>query len=942
MKIEKINRVAQAGILIFSIAFTCQSFAAGSNDVLTSGAAILSLTADQAARNIPVLITGVVTLAEGDWGGRFFVQDSTSGVFVNSTKEPPPRPGDVVQISGVTDPGNYSPVIMTPRWEKVGTAPLPAAEPVSVERLLSGIEDGQRVEVSGVVKSAQAGELRITLQLESGTNYFQAFAPISAMVDTNSLKGAKVHLRGTVAVSRGSQRGFNPSVNLYLPQDADLIVDQAQTDIVRTESLSTAAALLALTPDQAARAVHVSITGVVTVAEPNRGGDFFVQDSTGGVFVNNQKESQPVVGDLVEVSGLSRTAGYGPEVIVSHWKKLGTAPLSAAKPVSVERLISGAEQGRRVEVSAVVRAVHLSPITKSRLAVELTSRGYRFRAFLSPSAIADPISVVGATVRLRGTAAASFNQAFRQSLTVEMFVQGASDFIVEQIPEASISQQSVTPLNKIAEYCQNGSSETRLRVKGVVTYQRPGIDIFLRDESGTLQVKCVETNVFAPGEIVEAIGFAGSERFLPYLQDAALVRTTKFENPIVPQKVTVPELLDGFHHASLISLQGKLLDRSLRPIQAARSLSNAPGDNVLILQNAAYFFSVRAPATPQFSELTSIPIGSTLEVAGICMLQPDEQGKMESAQVLLLDPSSIHILQRPNWWTPRRLLTGLGVLMGVFLVGATWTIMILRRNSALNVSIAERIKAEQELQQANDLLESRVLERTKELKLEMTARNEAEVRIQAVDAERKRIAQELHDTLLQGFTGVGLKLDALNNSLPPSLNGTREQLQRLLELSDQYLIDARRAVWQLRSPSMETRGDFAGALKKVSEQVVQGTGIQLHFRTNGASTEPAQPVEDNLLRICQEAVTNAVKHAHPKEIEVNLQQSPNELCLRIRDDGCGFNASGPDASKDGHFGLVGIRERVKSIGGQLYLNSRLGAGTEIAVTVPILQTVVER
>jgi signal transduction histidine kinase len=896
-KIEPIDRVAQLGILIFSFA-TCQSFAAGSNEVITSGAAILSLTADQAARNIPVLVTGVVTLAEADWGGRFFVQDSSSGVFVNSTKEPPPRPGDVVEISGVTDPGNYSPVIMTPRWEKMGTAPLPVAKPVSVERFLSGAEDGQRIEVSGAVKSAQAGELRIALELESGTNHFQVFAPISVKVDLNSLKGAKVHLRGTAAASRESQRGLTPYVAVYLPQNADLIVDEAQAGTVTGKPLSTAAALLALTPDQAAGATHVSITGVVTVAEPNWGGDFYVQDSTGGVLVNNQKETQPAVGDLVEVSGFSHAAGYAPDVIESHWKKLGTAPLPAAKPVSVERLSSGVEHGRRVEVSAVVRSVHPSQITKSRLAVELTSRGYRFRASLPTSAVADPISLVGATVRLRGTAATSFNKAFRQSPTVEMLVPGVSDFIVEQLPGSSISQQPVTPLNKIAEYCQNGASETRLRVSGVVTYQRPGEDIFLHDGNADLQVKCVETNVFAAGEIVEAIGFAGSERFLPVLQDAALVRTTRFEEPIVPQKVTVPELLQGFHHSGLISLQGKVLDCSLRQLRSAHSLSNAPGNNILTLQNGAYFFSVQAPGTRQFAQLASIPIGSTLEVAGICMLQPDEQGKMESARLLLLDPASIRILQRPNWWTPERTRLWFGIFVAVSLLGAG-ALYGLHRIRLARIS----------------------------------ARMNLLVEIQS--KERKRIAQELHDTLLQGFTGIGLKLDAVTHGLPPSLTATKEQLQNLLEQSDEYLVETRRAVWKLRSPSLEELNDLSEALKKVSGRAIQGNGIRLSFRTSGAARKLPEAVEDNLLRICEEGVANAARHARPTKVEVVLEYTSNELRLRVRDDGCGFDPPALASAKDGHFGLVGIRDRAKSMGGSLSLTSHPGQGTELDVTVPL-------
>lgn len=699
------------------------------------------------------------------------------------------------------------------------------------------------------------------------------------------------------------------------------------------EVLTTATEILSLTSEQAARRISVSVTGVVTVAEPNWRGKFFVQDPTGGVFVNSTNDPQPVPGDLVQVSGVSHPGSYAPDIESPHWQKLGTAPLPEARPVTVEQLMSGAEDGQRVEVPCVVRSAQPSQVVKTRLVLELASSGYRFRAFPPLSINLDPSSLVGAAVRVRGTAATSFNAPLRHILTVVMFMPQESDIIVDHLPDTAISQEPFTPLNGIAEYRRNGSPETRIRVKGVVTFQRPGEDIFLHDETGGLQVKCHETNAFAPGEIVEAIGFPGLERFLPVLEDATLIRKNESGKPIVPQKASVAALLEGHHHADLISLQGKLLDSSLRPLRTARSLSNAPGENILTLQSRNYLFRVATPATRQFAELASIPIGSTLEVTGICLQQAGEWGKVETCQVLASAAVSIRILQRPGWWTAERLLIGLGILLAVSLVGITWTLMILRKNSALKSSIAEKIKAQDELQKAHDLLEWRVQERTKELNFEMSARNEAEVRVKAILAERTRIAQELHDTLLQGFTSIGLKLDALASSLPSSLAATKEQLQKILERSDEYLIEARRSVWELRSPSLEKFGDLSQALKKVSERALQGTTIQLRFTTNGTVRTLAPIVESNLLRICEEAVANAAKHARPTQVEVTLEFNSKDVQLRIRDNGCGFDAKNRGNSADGHFGLVGIQERAKKMAGRFSLNSRPGAGTEIVVTV---------
>lgn len=200
--------------------------------------------------------------------------------------------------------------------------------------------------------------------------------------------------------------------------------------------------------------------------------------------------------------------------------------------------------------------------------------------------------------------------------------------------------------------------------------------------------------------------------------------------------------------------------------------------------------------------------------------------------------------------------------------------------------------------------------------------------------ERKRIAQELHDTLLQGFTGIGLKLDAIASGLPDSLADTRNQLQHLLDQSDHYLADARRTVWELRSTSLEVCDNFETALSKAGKRMLHGTGISFSFSVSGSSRKLAPFVESNLQRICDEAMSNAVKHAQATTIEVKLDFQPCEVRMEIRDNGIGFNSDGPDRVKAGHFGLVGMQERVKTLSGDLKLKSQPRGGTEVIVTVP--------
>ena len=305
----------------------------------------------------------------------------------------------------------------------------------------------------------------------------------------------------------------------------------------------------------------------------------------------------------------------------------------------------GVEDGQRVEVTGVVRSVQA---WGRQLGLELASGGYRFRAFPRVSAEVDPNSLVGATLHVRGTAAAIFNFPTRQLLNVVMFVPQQSDFIIDQIPDAAVSREPLIALDRVAQYRRNNSPEARVRVQGVVTYQRPGKDIFLHDESGGLHVKCRETNTFAPGEIVEAIGFPVVEHFYPVLQDAILSRKHQSERKVVPQKVSISVLLEGLHHADVVSAQGRLLDRALRPLRTSSSLVSGTNEHVLTLQSSNFVFTVEAPATSQFAELATIPIGSTLEVSGICLLQARDANWIETIQLLPLEAASIRILQRPD------------------------------------------------------------------------------------------------------------------------------------------------------------------------------------------------------------------------------------------------------------------------------------------------------
>ena len=200
----------------------------------------------------------------------------------------------------------------------------------------------------------------------------------------------------------------------------------------------------------------------------------------------------------------------------------------------------------------------------------------------------------------------------------------------------------------------------------------------------------------------------------------------------------------------------------------------------------------------------------------------------------------------------------------------------------------------------------------------------------AILEERNRMARDIHDTLAQGFTGVIVQLEAVEDAIACCRRKeANEHLQRASELARQSLNEARRSVHALRPQALQ-RGNFWEALKGIVKNTTAGTTLHTRFELRGKLRELPLVWEENLLHIGQEALTNALKYARPRNFETRLICNTKELRLELRDDGGGFKING---RHDG-FGLAGMRERVEQMGGQLKVTSSRGKGTKVIVTLP--------
>jgi signal transduction histidine kinase len=341
-------------------------------------------------------------------------------------------------------------------------------------------------------------------------------------------------------------------------------------------------------------------------------------------------------------------------------------------------------------------------------------------------------------------------------------------------------------------------------------------------------------------------------------------------------------LLRGDRDASLVSVQGVLLESVRRH-----------GARVLVMQLGEFIFHAQLGLDGQ--DGPPLPVaGSLLELTGIAVVaETNAEGAHLSPRMfslLLRAPADIRILRQPPWWTARRLWQALEVISVTVLGILAWVWLLRRQVRVQTAALKERTQRE------------------------------------AIFEERTRIAQELHDTLDQELTGLSLQLNAVQSQVTNDDTGQRLSLIHRLLLRSQG--EVRRSVWDLRR-SAAGAGSLAAALQETITQLRAGSAAAAGVTVHGTERPLPALVEHHVARIAAEAITNAFKHAAASRVSVDLFYEPDAVRLVVADDGRGFVADDVPGHAAGHFGLIGMRERSRKIGGYLLLFSQPGQGTRI-------------
>ena len=209
---------------------------------------------------------------------------------------------------------------------------------------------------------------------------------------------------------------------------------------------------------------------------------------------------------------------------------------------------------------------------------------------------------------------------------------------------------------------------------------------------------------------------------------------------------------------------------------------------------------------------------------------------------------------------------------------------------------------------------------------------ELSVRLDERQRERERVARELHDSLLQGFLGVSLQLQAAVGQVPAT-SPSRSMLDHAIIRMQHVIDEARHILLGLRSPAMESMS-LEEALSSLREEFPLGGNVQFRVFVTGQPKLLRPATEEQIYLIAREALINALRHSEATSIEAEVEYRARQLRILVRDNGRGIDAKTVQSGRRAHWGLLGMRERAAGIGAELRIWSRVGAGTEVEICIP--------
>jgi len=445
------------------------------------------------------------------------------------------------------------------------------------------------------------------------------------------------------------------------------------------------------------------------------------------------------------------------------------------------------------------------------------------------------------------------------------------------------------------------SLDWRYRARGRILAVQYDGSALLRHVAGTVvRVRFAGRQPPPVGASVEIVGFPESNLFV-------LGLTNSIWHPIDALDLPMPDTTNMTARALMEDTTGRTMikapfhGRTVRLSGIVKSTRGNGLDPRMILESDGYLVPIDPGPEPDL--LADIPVGSRIAVTGTCVMDIDDWRptapfpRVHGFSIVLRTADDVTVLSRPPWWTPARLAIVLFSILGILLVSAL-----------LNIVLRQLVER-----------------RSRQLEAEIGARVSSESKVK----ERTRLAVELHDAISQNLTGVAFQLQTVGacaGALAPTAAKHLAVAERTLGSCRDEL---RNCLWDLRNNALEC-ADINEAIRQTLAPHIGNVRLSVRFEV--ARARFTDNFAHALLHIIRELTANAVRHGHASRVKVAGCVDKGRLLFSVSDDGCGFDPENCPGFEEGHFGLMGIRERMDGFEGELSIESNAN-GTKVTASM---------
>ena len=449
-----------------------------------------------------------------------------------------------------------------------------------------------------------------------------------------------------------------------------------------------------LTPEQAARGYPVHIQAVVTYFSPARPdpaaqgeyfeADLFVQDRTAGIWVNAPRTGPALrAGQVVDLEGVTEAPDFAPQIGRPHYEVVGEGPLPTPRRVSLERMLSTAEDGQWVEIDGIVRRAE---IDGRQLLLDVAVPGGRLQALIPEFRQSSAGGLVDAEVRIRGACGALFNQNL-QLVGIVLNVPDLAQLKVLRAAPPDPYGVAVEPIATLQRFAPQRAMGHRVHVQGIVTLQDGARTVYIGDGKHGIRIDSARPVDFKPGDQLDVAGFPRVSGFVLEVEDA-ISRRIGTAAPPVPLPVTAEQILRGDYDSHLVSIEGRLLEESF-----------SAGTPVMVLKNGATVFDASLRRADHARKPILPRTGAIVRLNGICLVTKDESQHNQSFQIILDSARDMLVTHNPSWWTAGRALVALELSALVVLAVLVWVVSLRRQVRGQIAVIRQRLEREAALEQ---------------------------------------------------------------------------------------------------------------------------------------------------------------------------------------------------------------------------------------------------